>query len=274
MDSASLSGKTAIVTGAGRKGLRPDDIGSGFATAVTLAREGCSVALVDSDELAARRTQELIVTEGGRAEVFVGDVSDGPRSHDMVEAAAAELGAPLILVNNVGILGPPGSAMDVDETEWDHAMRVNVKSMMLMAKWTLPYMCSAGTGAIVNISSVAGMRANMDEDLSLANLLYPTSKGAIISMTRSMAAHHGRAGIRVNAVAPGAVYSAMVNSRMSPVVREARRVSSMLRTEGTPWDIANAVLFLVGDRARWITGTTLVVNAGSTAARYTVGDMH
>jgi NAD(P)-dependent dehydrogenase (short-subunit alcohol dehydrogenase family) len=139
-------------------------------------------------------------------------------------------------------------------------MRVNVTAMMLMAKYAIPEMRKAGGGAIINLASVAGLAGGHP------SLLYPTSKGAIVNMTRAMAAHHGSEGIRVNCVAPGMVYTPMVYSGgMSPEMREARRQRSLLRTEGTGWDVGNAVLYLASDEARWLTGVILPVDAGATA---------
>ena len=136
------------------------------------------------------------------------------------------------LVNNVGVGGPPGNAVDVDIEAWDRAMRVNVTSMVLMAKYAIPEMRKLGAGAIVNIASVAGLRGGHP------SLLYPTSKGAVVQLTRAMAAHHGREGIRVNCIAPGMVYTPMVYTRgMTPEQREARRRRSLLQVEGTGWDV-------------------------------------
>jgi NAD(P)-dependent dehydrogenase (short-subunit alcohol dehydrogenase family) len=132
--------------------------------------------------------------------------------------------------------------------------------MMLMAKYAIPVMIAGGGGSIVNIASVAGLRGGHP------TLLYPTSKGAVIQMTRAMAAHHGRSGVRVNCIAPGMVYTPMVYARgMTPEMREARRRRSLLQTEGEGWDVAWAALYLAGDEARWVTGVVLPVDAGFTA---------
>lgn len=164
------------------------------------------------------------------------------------------------LVNNVGIGGPPGTALDVDPDGWDLGMQVNVKSMMLTAKSCLPHMIAASSGSIVNMSSVAGLKGG------IPHLLYPTSKAAIIGLTRAMAAHHGADGIRVNCIAPGMVYTPMVASLgMTSETREARQRQSLLGTEGTGWDVGAAVRFLLSDEARWITGVTLPVDAGASA---------
>jgi NAD(P)-dependent dehydrogenase (short-subunit alcohol dehydrogenase family) len=140
-------------------------------------------------------------------------------------------------------------------------MQVNVKSMVLMAKLCIPPMVEADGGSIVNIASVAGLTGGSP------TLAYPTSKGAVVNMTRAMAAHHGRQGVRVNGIAPGMVYTPMVADGMSPAVREARRRRSLLQTEGTAWDVAMAAVFLASDEARWISGVVLPVDAGATAGR-------
>ena len=144
-------------------------------------------------------------------------------------------------MNNVGISGPKGTAEDVDPEEWAQGLLVNVTSMMLMAKYAVPAMRAAGGGAIVNIGSVAGLKGGHP------SLLYPTSKGAVVNMTRAMAVHHAKDGIRVNCICPGMVYTPMVQANdMTPEKREARRKRSILQVEGSGWDIGAAVTFLCG----------------------------
>jgi NAD(P)-dependent dehydrogenase (short-subunit alcohol dehydrogenase family) len=252
-----MKGKVAIVTGAGS---RAEGIGNGRAAAVLLARDGASVALLDAVADWAEATRAMIDGEGGTALVIPCDVADEEQAAAAVRRTVAEWGRLDVLVNNVGVGGPPGTAVEVDIAEWERALRVNVTSMVIMAKHAIPEMIRGGGGSIVNLSSVAGLTGGHP------SLLYPTSKGAIVNLTRAMAAHHGRDGIRVNAVAPGMVYTPMVSSRgMSPEMREARRLRSLLQTEGTGWDVGQAVLFLASDEARWITGVTLPVDAGATA---------
>lgn len=253
-----LSGRVAIVTGAGSRA--PGGIGNGRATSVLLAREGVRVALVDRVRSWATETLEMVERDGGEAFVVEADTADAEACGRAVAETVSRWGRLDILVNNVGVSGPVGTAVDVDPEEWDRAMRVNVTSMMLMAKYAIPEMRKLGAGAIVNLGSVAGLTGGHP------HLLYPTSKGAVVQMTRAMAAHHGLEGIRVNCVCPGMVYTPMVYAAgMTPEVRERRRRRSLLQTEGTGWDVAGAVLYLVSDDARWVTGTTLTVDAGATA---------
>jgi NAD(P)-dependent dehydrogenase (short-subunit alcohol dehydrogenase family) len=132
--------------------------------------------------------------------------------------------------------------------------------MMLMSKYALPEMINRGGGSIVNLSSVAGLTGGHPK------LLYPTTNAAVVGLTRAMAAHHGRQGVRVNAVAPGLVYTPMVSSRgMSEEMREKRRLRTLLQTEGTGWDVGAAVVYLASDEARWVSGVVLPVDAGMMA---------
>lgn len=241
MPTMGLRDKVAIVTGAGSRG---DGIGNGRAAAIQLAREGTKVALVDASREWAEATGAMIDAEGGSQIVVVGDVADPASCEASVRVAVDAWGRVDILVNNVGIGGPVGNAVDVDPAAWETAMRVNVTSMMLMAKHAIPHMRKAGAGAIVNIASIDGLRGGNQ------NLLYSSSKGAVVNMTRAMAAHHGREGIRVNCIAPGYVYTPMVNvGGMPPELREIRRTNNLLQTEGTGWDVGNGVVFLASDQS-------------------------
>jgi NAD(P)-dependent dehydrogenase (short-subunit alcohol dehydrogenase family) len=257
MPQTGLKDKVAIVTGAGSRG---DGIGNGRAAAILLAREGAKVALLDAVKEWAEATKAMIDAEGGTSMVVVADVADPVSSAASVKATADAWGRLDILVNNVGVGGPTGNAVDVDIAAWDAAMRVNVTSMMLMAKHAIPEMRKQGAGAIVNIASIDGLRGGNP------SLFYSTSKGAVVNMTRSMAAHHGPEGIRVNCIAPGYVYTPMVYARgMEPELREARRKNTLLQTEGTGWDIGNGVVYLASDQSAWVTGIILSIDAGSMA---------
>lgn len=252
-----LDGEVAIVTGGGSQ---ETGIGNGAAAAIMLARAGARVALVDIDPEQAATTAARIEAEGLEACAYRCDVSREEDCGATVAAVESDLGPVRVLVNNVGVAGPPGTAVEVDLDRWDEDIKVNVKSMVQMSRHVLPGMLRARRGSIVNISSAAGIRGGHPA------LLYATTKGAIVQLTRAMAAQHGEAGVRVNCVAPGAVYTPMVASGgMSDAERERRRRRSLLKTEGTPWDTGAAVLFLAGEMSRWITGVVLPVDAGYTA---------
>lgn len=255
---SSLAGRVAIVTGAGS---RTAQIGNGRAAAILLARRGARLLLCDARIDAARETERMIAADGGSAIAAQIDVADAEHCRQAVALAVQTWGRVDILVNNVGIGGPAGNAVDLDLDEWERALRVNVTSMMLMARYAIPEMRKIGAGAIINIASVAGLLGGTPA------LLYPTSKGAVVNMTRAMAAQHGTEGIRVNCVAPGMVYTPMVAGRMTPEVREQRRLRSLLQTEGSGWDVGQAVAYLASDEARWVTGVILPVDAGASAGK-------
>lgn len=280
----SLSGKVAIVTGAGCEG---DGIGNGRAISILLSEAGASVVCVDLQPSWAEQTVQMIQAEGhGAAISCQGDVVNEDDCQKIVDLAVSRFGRLDILVNNVGIGGAPGTAKEVQLDAWSRGMQVNVQSMVSMAKYSVPAMeknLGPVRGSIVNMSSAAGLLGGNP------HLFYPTSKGAIINMTRAMAAHHGRDGIRVNCVCPGEpcfhsshllkpriahilftvgmLYTPMMYSKgMSDEARQARKARNLLGTEGNGWDCGAAVRFLASDEARWITGTTLTVDAGATAA--------
>jgi NAD(P)-dependent dehydrogenase (short-subunit alcohol dehydrogenase family) len=248
-----LAGKVAIVTGAGTKG---EVVGTGQATAICLARQGAKVLIVDLDQTNAEKTRAAIEQAGGEAAIFQADVAEAEDCQAMVTAAVERFGSLHILVNNVGIHGA-GSVTDFDEAVWDRVMDVNLKAMALAGKYAIPAMIEAGGGSIINIASVDGLRAGV-----WRNLPYAVSKGGVVTLTTHMAVHHGRDGVRVNAIAPGMIYGAMVLDRLTDELRTLRRDSAPLGTEGTAWDIAWAAVFLASDEARWITGVVLPVDAG------------
>ena len=197
--SRSLRGKVAIVTGAGCAG---DGIGNGRAISILLASEGCHVICVDRSLEWASRTVDIVNSEPERGEAIFAeaDVTCEDDCRRIVELAIEKFGRLDILVNNVGVGGAPGTAVEVDMQLWAKGLEINVSSMVMMTKYAVPAMKrNQGEirGSIVNMGSVAGLKGGTP------HLLYPTSKGAIVNMTRAMAAHHAQDGIRVNCVCPG-----------------------------------------------------------------------
>ena len=209
-------------------------------------------------------TLETIRAEGGEASVFQADVdleqglhTTGVRPTDMVQAAVERYGGVHVLLNNVGILGP-GDVVEVGEEVWDRVVDVNLKSMVLTSKFAVPEMARGGGGSVINVSSIAGLRAGSRG----SSVAYSASKGGVIALTKTMAVTHGRDNIRVNCIAPGHIYTPMVAGSMSEERRDQRRRAGPLGTEGTAWDVAWAALFLASDEARWISGVVLPVDAG------------
>lgn len=249
-----LDGKVAIVTGGG---ARDDGIGNGRAAALLLADAGARVLVVDRSMSAAERTVEMITGTGGVAVAFNADVTVDAECEAMVAKAFALWGRLDVLDNNVGV-GSRGTVVDESPTHWRRVMKINVESIFLASKIAIPAMIATGAGVIVNVSSIAAVRPR-------GMTAYSTSKSAIIGLTQAMAVDHGPEGIRVNCVAPGPVFTPMVyQSGMSEKARDARVRASVLGIEGTGWDVGNAVRFLASERARYITGQTLIVDGGVT----------
>ena len=198
--SRSLVGKVAIITGAGALG---DGIGNARAAAILMAEDGCSVVCVDRDEKLAKRTVEMIVDEGkGKAISVQADVTSLEDCKRIVQTTMDTYGRLDILFNCVGVGGAAGTAVEVDMAEWAKGLEINISTMVNMSKFAIPEMVKndAGRGyrgSIINMGSVAGLKGGTP------HLLYPTSKGAIVNMTRAMAVHHAPDGIRVNCVCPG-----------------------------------------------------------------------
>jgi NAD(P)-dependent dehydrogenase (short-subunit alcohol dehydrogenase family) len=215
--------------------------------------------LADLHSERAEESLKVITSEGGQAIALGADVTKLQDCQAMVAKAVQTYGRLDILHNNVGI-DSTGTVVDIDLAEWEQVMEVNLKSVVLASRAAIPQMTANGGGAIINISSVAALRPrNMDA--------YTTSKGAVISLTQSMAFSHGPAHIRVNCILPGPVYTPMVSGEMSAKTREGRRLSVPLQTEGTAWDVAWAAVYLASDEAKWVTGVSLPVDGGALLTR-------
>lgn len=257
-----LKGKVAMVTGAGSIG---SGMGNGKATAILFAREGAQVMLVDLNPEAAEETKHVIDEEGGECIVFKADVSKSSDCKRMVEKCIQTFGRIDILHNNVA-LGAHGGPVETSEEDWDRVMDINLKSIFLTCKYALPYMEKQGSGAIINISSIGALRAS-----PYPTLTYAVSKAGVIALTREVAIQYAAKGIRVNAILPGLMKTPRIayyyKSASDWDVEEMwRRRDAMSPTgkQGEPWDIAYAALFLASDEAKYITGTTLIVDGGIT----------
>ncbi|KAK8011880.1 hypothetical protein PG989_000140 [Apiospora arundinis] len=252
-----FTGDVAIVTGAGS---RMD--GNGRATAILLARAGAKVALLDFNVDWANETKRMIDEEGGVSHVIQTDVTDEESCKAAVARTVEIFGAVHCLVNIVGVGGAIGDATVVNLEAWERDFRINVTSMVLMARYAIPEMRKQGRGSIVNMSSVSGLLGGNP------SLLYPTTKGAIIQMTRAMAAQHGQENIRVNCVCPGMVFTPMTRGRgMTDEMRQARINQNLMKKEGTGWDVGYAIMFLSSKEAGWITGLIMPVDGGTTAGK-------
>jgi 3-oxoacyl-[acyl-carrier protein] reductase len=244
--SAPLEDRVALVTGGAR--------GIGRAIALRLAEDGAKVAIVDLVESGADTARGLEQTTG-RATTFVrADVSKEADARAAVAAVEAALGPVDILVNNAGITRD-GLMLAMDESDWDAVLAVNLKGAFLMSKAVLRGMVKRRRGSIVSISSVVGRRGNAGQ------VNYSAAKAGLIGLTKSLAKEVASRNVRVNAVAPG-----YIETEMTAALEEATRntiVSQIpLGRIGTPEAVADAVAFLVGDSASFITGAVLAVDGG------------
>jgi NAD(P)-dependent dehydrogenase (short-subunit alcohol dehydrogenase family) len=253
---ARLPGKVAIVTGAGSQG---DGVGTGKAIAVVMAGEGAKVCLVDREPARAEETLALILAAGGEAFVCAGDVTRSADCERIVVQTIQRYGGVDILVNNVGIAAANGRLETLDEAAWDSVIAVNLKSAVLMSKFAVPRMAERGGGAIVNISSIAGLRAHG------GGFAYGPSKAAMNELSCELAVVYGREGIRANTVAPGHIVTPLSQGLLGEEARAMRRKVGPLGIEGDAWDVAAATLFLASDEARFITGVLIPVDGGVVA---------
>jgi NAD(P)-dependent dehydrogenase (short-subunit alcohol dehydrogenase family) len=249
-----LAGKVAIVTGAGAEG---DSVGIGRAIATVLAGQDAQLCCVDLDLARAQRTVDHIIGAGGEAFAMCADVSQAADCDRTVAATLERFGRLSVLVNNVG-LSRSMSLETWDEGLWSSLMDTNLKSVVLMSRAALAPMKAQRGGAIVNISSIAGLRAH-------GAIAYGPSKAAMAQLTREIAVAYGPHGIRANTVSPGHIMTAHVQYMISDAARERRRRVGPLRVEGDAWDIAAAACFLASDEARFITAVDLPVDGGVTA---------
>jgi NAD(P)-dependent dehydrogenase (short-subunit alcohol dehydrogenase family) len=260
--SGRMQDKAIIVTGAGSIG---PGMGNGKASSILYAREGGRVLLVDHNLAAAEETAALIAREGGVGVPFRCDVTDAILVRGMVEACLETFGRVDVLHNNVGII-VAGGAVELDEADWDRMMRVNLKSMFLTCKHVLPQMVRQGGGAIVNIASTNAIRS-----MPVAAVAYAASKAAIVALTREIAMEYAGKNIRANTIMPGLMDTPMVEAQLSAVYGQGMEEARARRDgfcpigrQGDAWDTARAALFLASDEAKYITGTTLVVDGGLT----------
>ena len=238
-----LKGQTAIVTGGGQ--------GIGRAICGIFAEEGASVVVVDIDESRAEETARQLRHEGLAAKAVRTDVSSGGEIKELVDGVLADSGRVDILVNNAG-LALFLSAEQCTEEEWDRVMAVNLKGPFLLAKALLPTMKAQRTGAIINLASVAGKTGGV-----VSGAPYSVSKAGIECLTKSLARELAPHGVRVNAIAPGIIDTALTAHHDQSFVD-----AIPLGGKGEPRDVAEAALFLASDRSRHITGEILDVNGG------------
>ncbi len=260
--SGRLAGKAAVVVGGGQ--TPGETIGNGRATAITFAREGARVLVVDRDLDRAADTVAAIAAEGGTASAFAADITDPEQCDALVAAAVERLGGIDVLHNNVGIGVGDGTPTTITPDGLDLLLDVNLKGMIFTCKSALPVMRQRGSGSIINISSVAAV-------LPFGLVGYKTTKAAVNAYTEQLASGNARYGIRVNAIMPGlmetpmaieSILAARPGVTREQLVEERNRAVPLGRRMGSAWDIANAALFLASEEARFVTGVILPVDGG------------
>jgi NAD(P)-dependent dehydrogenase (short-subunit alcohol dehydrogenase family) len=253
-----LDGKVALITGGGN--------GMGRAASLLFAREGARVMVADLVEDAARATVHAVRDAGGTAECVVADVSVAADADRMVAETVQAFGGLHVLYNNAGIFpADDGGVLDTPEPTWDTVMAVNVKGVWLGCKAGIPAMVDSGGGSIVNVASFVAIVG-----AATAQIAYTSSKGGVLAMTREIAVEWARRGIRANALCPGPINTPMLAELMSDPARRARRLVHIpMGRLGEAEELAKAALFLASDESSYMTGASLVVDGGITAAYVT-----
>ncbi len=240
-----LVGKIAIITGAAR--------GMGASHARRFVQEGAMVVLTDVIEDDGHK----LAAELGSCAMFRShDVSDRDAWQEVVRSATERFGAPSILINNAGILGPKVATADLTSADYDRIVAVNQTGTFFGMQAVLPQMVERGGGAIVNVSSVAGIGVPR----GVPNLAYVASKFAVRGMTKIVAGEYGKYNIRVNSIHPGFVETPMATAVGEQRVKRANM--TMLRRIGTPAEVTNLVLFLASDESSLITASEHIIDAG------------
>ena len=255
-DSGALRGKVAIITGAAT--------GIGRASALLFARAGAQVALADLREPELARTEAEVRAAGGEVASIRADLARPDDCAAVVAAAVRAFGRLDVLLNNAGVgtMVVGGTVESITLEYWDLAQDVNVRAMYLVSRAAVPHMRNAG-GAIVNIASVSAFRGSVERP----SHAYAASKGAVLSLTRAMAASYGRDGIRVNAICPGTIRTRLTADIVNRVEQAAKEGHGIpLGRVGEPEDIARCALFLASDDASFISGAHIIADGGAMAA--------
>lgn len=259
----NLDGKTAIVTGCGSEG---EGWGNGRAIATLLARQGAKVIGTDLNYKAAKNTQDFILKENNKCEIHEVNMSNKKDVESFFKNVTKQHEKINILVNNVG-RSEPGDPEVMDYDVWREQFSTNLDTAFFAIKQIIPTMKKIGGGSIVNISSVAGMRY-----VGKPQVGYSASKAALMQMTKTTAIIHAENKIRLNCVVPGLMHTPLVERLANKYADgkyeefvKTRNNQVPMKKMGSSFDVANAVLFLASDEAKYITGTEIVVDGGLTA---------
>jgi NAD(P)-dependent dehydrogenase (short-subunit alcohol dehydrogenase family) len=247
-----LEGKVALITGAGS--------GMGRVAAQLFAAEGARVVVAEFDEAAGNQTVESVLEAGGEASFVRTDVSSEADARAMVDHAVAHYGRVDVLYNNAAVMPEPDhSVIDTDVATWDKVMAVNVRGVFLGCKYAIPAMLEHGSGSVINISSfVALLGCSVPQDA------YTASKGAVLSLTRSLAVQFGGRGVRSNAICPGPVETPMLMEWLlkDEAAKQLRLARNPTGRFGKPEEIVNVAIYLASDESRWTNGAHFVIDGG------------
>jgi NAD(P)-dependent dehydrogenase (short-subunit alcohol dehydrogenase family) len=253
-----LDGKVALITGSGS--------GMGRSAAELFAREGAKVVVTDVVDDAGNDAVEAVRAAGGEATYVRADVSSADDCEAMVRCATDTYGGLHVLYNNAGIFpADDGGVLDTPESTWETVMQINLKGVWLGCRAGIPAMIASGGGSIVNVASFVALVG-----AATAQIAYTSSKGGVLSMTREIAVEYARQGIRANALCPGPIETPLLAELLSDPARRARRMVHIpMGRLGQAEELARAALFLASDDSSFMTGASLVVDGGITAAYVT-----
>lgn len=259
-----LKGRVALILGAGTSA---PGISIGKASSIAMACAGASVAALDFNVDTAQEVTQEICAFGGKAIAYQADVADFVAMQTAIERVMQDFGRIDILQINAGI-GRVGGPAETSLEDWDRIQKVNVESILIAAKLVAPIMVKQGSGSIIGVSSVAGMRY-----LGYPHLAYSVTKAAVIHFIKMLAQQYAGDGIRANTIVPGLIDTPRIQKNVAKVfdanadmdkTRRARDQQVPMGRMGTPWEIASVATFLASDDASYITGTEIVVDGGLT----------
>ena len=250
-----LENKVALITGAGS--------GIGKESALLFAQEGAKVVVVDLNEDAGNAVVSSIKASGGEAIFQRADVSKSADAQAMVQAAEDNFGALHVIFNNAGIShAKDDDAVTTEEDVWDLTFAINVNGVFFGCKYAIPAILRGGGGSIINTASFVALLG-----AATPQLAYTSSKGAVLSMTRELAAIHARQGIRVNALCPGPLRTELLMKYLDTEEKRQRRLVHVpMGRFGEALEIAKAALWLASDDSSFTTGATFLVDGGITSA--------